>query len=107
MKITFIIVSLLVIAATANATELKCKIDPSIMPETLIDIPNSPGIMRAGQLGGVMSELTILQGNQLEITVLEANKEIAKTTGSASVTQTAKAITANGSVVEVTCSPKN
>ena len=107
MKNTVMIFGILVASVTSNATELKCKIDPSILPEMVVDVPASPAIMRAGQIGGVMSQLTILPDNILEITVLERNKEIAKTAGSATVTQTAKAVTSNGLAVAVTCSPKN
>ena len=106
MKKTITTLSILGMSLVANATELKCKIEPDILPETFVIVPVAPGIARAGQLGGIMSELSILENGNLEISILEGSKELANVKGSPTVKQTAKGVASNGTTIEVTCSPK-
>ena len=107
MKNIVLIAGLLLLAVGANATPLNCKIEPSIMPSTTIDVVAYPGATRAGQLGGIMSQLSIRNNNLLEIQVFEGGREIAKATGSVAVSQTASGVTSSGAQVSATCSPLN
>ncbi len=50
--------------------------------------------------------MRILENGQLLISILEANKEIARTQGDMSLKQIAKGATSAGVAVEAFCSPK-
>lgn len=90
-------------AASASAVTLDCELSPLIPAVQVETSPN--GVVRMGQLGGVIAQIGTYENGQLTISIWEGRNEIARVAGDTQSAQSVQGLTSQGQVVTATCSP--